>query len=452
MRTLDLLRMIFDNLRRQKGRVVLTALGVVIGTASIVLLVSLASGMQENMMSQFSKSGTLTSINVYPAEPGFDKPGMSGGGGSEGAVRGEGPGGSGQQALLTTAVIKQISSIPGVKIVMPRVSLESNGTINVGKLESYAYVLGVATRDTDTLDVPIAQGVSELGKNEAIIGGWMAKNFYNPSAGPNGYNDPQAPELLDKRVRFTIFKYTETGESKKTIDLRIVGITEEALSEYDGAMLVNIDEVETWNEWIRGKRINRNREGYPELLVKVDTIDSVLLVAEQIQTMGYRAATPMSFIKQIQNTFTIMQIVFGGIGAISLLVAAIGIANTMTMAILERTREIGLMKAIGATNRDILGIFLGEAASIGFIGGATGTLLGWGTGKIFNGTLSGALSTIFPVPMPVTPGAAPLELVSTPLWLVVFAILFATLIGLLSGLYPSIRAAMMEPVIALKHD
>lgn len=451
MNTFDLLRMIFDNLRRQKGRVVLTALGVVIGTASIVLLVSLASGMQENMMSQFAKSGMLTSINVYPADPNMG-PGMKGGGGmGEGrAVGGGGGGNTQQQGLLTSAVIKQISALPGVKVVMPRVNLESYAIINVGKLETGTGVFGVATRDTSVLDVAIAQGTGTLGKNEAIIGGWIAKNFYNPSAGPNGYSDPQAPDLLGKRVRFTIAKYTETGEVRKTIDLKIVGITEETLSEYDGSLIAYIDEVESWNEWVRGKRINRNREGYPELLTKVNSIDSVLVVADQIQQMGYRSQTPMSFIKQIQNTFTIMQIVFGSIGAISLLVAAIGIANTMTMAIMERTREIGLMKAIGATNSNILGIFLGEAASIGFIGGASGTLLGWGLGKIFNGTLSGALSSIFPVP--TAPGSGPVEIVSTPLWLAVFAIVFATMIGLLSGLYPSIRAAMMEPVVALKHD
>lgn len=447
MHTLDLLRMIFDNLRRQKGRVVLTALGVVIGTASIVLLVSLASGMQENMMSQFAKSGTLTSINVYPGDPGLGQPGIKGGGGG-----GNGGNGNNQQVPLTTAVIKQISGISTVKLVMPRVQLETYGIIRAGKLESGANVFGLATRDTSELGVAIAQGTGIIGKNEAIMGGWMAKNFYNPSAGPNGYNNPQAPDVLGKHVRFIVTKYTEAGEVKKTIDLKIVGITQEVLSEYDGSMLMYIDDAEILNEWVRGKRINRNREGYPELLVKVESIDSVLQVADKIQKMGYRSQTPMSFIKQIQNTFTIMQIVFGSIGAISLLVAAIGIANTMTMAILERTREIGLMKAIGATNRDILGIFLGEAASIGFIGGASGTLLGWGLGKLFNGTLSGALASIFPVPVAPSASGTPIEIVSTPLWLVVFAIVFATMIGLLSGLYPSIRAAMMEPVIALKHD
>jgi putative ABC transport system permease protein len=176
----------------------------------------------------------------------------------------------------------------------------------------------------------------------------------------------------------------------------------------------------------------------------------VLAGAAKIQEMGYRSQTPMSFIKQMQNTFTMIQVVFGGIGAISLLVAAIGIANTMTMAILERTREIGLMKAIGATNRDILGIFLGEAASIGFVGGLLGTALGWGLGQAFNGIFAGALSGFFPIPS--GPGATPVQMVNTPVWLVVFAIGFSTLIGLVSGLYPSIRAAMMEPVVALKYE
>src|SRR5688572_12539257 len=210
MHTLDLLRMIFDNLRRQKGRVVLTALGVVIGTASIVLLVSLASGMQENMMNQFSRSGMLTSINVYPSDPNM------------GAPMGEGPGAkpapasNSQKGLLTTTVAKQISAIPGVTLVIPRVGLEAYGVLSIGKLENGGYVLGVGTKDVRILDIQVAQGTSMVGRNEAIIGGWAAKNFYSTSAGPGGYSEPQAPDLLDKRIRFTIYKYTEEGDVKKT--------------------------------------------------------------------------------------------------------------------------------------------------------------------------------------------------------------------------------------------
>jgi putative ABC transport system permease protein len=446
MRIFDLIRLIFDNLRRQKGRVALTAIGVVIGTAAIVMLVSLANGMQQSIMSQFTNTGMLTSVSVYPGDNSIN----GGEKGGSGPVAVAAPSKADiRKGMLTKDVIRQVIAIPGVTFVTPRVWLESWGNVKFGKLENGASIMGVDTKDIKILDVKLAQGTTILEKGTAIIGGWTAKNFYNPAARPGETNDPQAPDLLNQRIRLTIFKYTEQGEIKKTIDLKVVGITKEVMSEYDGMLLVNLEDLEAWNEWIRGKRINRNMEGYQELLVKVDSIDSVLPVASKIQEMGYRSTTLMSYIKQIQNTFVMIQVVFGGIGAISLLVAAIGIANTMTMAILERTREIGLMKAIGATNRDILSIFLGESASIGLAGGALGTLMGWGLGKALNGVFAGAMSGFFPV---ATDPNTPQNLVNTPPWLIAFAIVFSTMIGLLSGLYPSIRAAMMQPVVALKYE
>lgn len=120
----------------------------------------------------------------------------------------------------------------------------------------------------------------------------------------------------------------------------------------------------------------------------------------------------------------------------------------MTMAILERTREIGLMKAVGATNRDVLAIFLGEAAGIGFLGGLGGVLIGWLLGQGLN-----VLALVYLAQQSSqTGGLPPSVAVYTPLWLPLFALAFATLIGLLSGLYPALRAATMVPVAALKYE
>jgi len=164
--------------------------------------------------------------------------------------------------------------------------------------------------------------------------------------------------------------------------------------------------------------------------------------------MGFQAITPQAFLQGINNTFLILQIIFGGVGAIALLVAAIGIANTMAMSILERTREIGLMKAVGATNRDVLSIFLGEAAGIGFIGGVGGITIGWLSAQAIN-----VLAVAFLANQASQQGGPPPSVaVYTPIWLPIFALVFSTFIGMLSGLYPALRAATMIPVQALKYE
>jgi putative ABC transport system permease protein len=222
----------------------------------------------------------------------------------------------------------------------------------------------------------------------------------------------------------------------------------ESRRESDYALFVHPDDLRIWNEWSLGKRINRSREGYDMVTVKVDSVDNVLGVADQIDGLGFMPITPQETVQGISNFYLIVQIIFGGVGAVALLVAAIGIANTMTMAILERTREIGLMKAIGATNRDVLSIFLGEAAGIGFVGGLGGVGLGLLIGEAIN-----VLTLPYLAAQAAQMGGLPPQaVVFTPAWLPLFAIAFATLIGLASGLYPALRAATIVPVLALKYE
>jgi len=202
------------------------------------------------------------------------------------------------------------------------------------------------------------------------------------------------------------------------------------------------------NEWAMNRRFNYNKDGYGMAVVKVANVDQVIEITDQITEMGFQAYTPQSFVQGINNFYVILQVIFGGVGAIALLVAAIGIANTMAMSILERTREIGLMKAVGATNRDVWAIFLGEASGIGFIGGLGGVLIGWLAGQGIN-----VVAIIYLASQASQQGGAPPSVaVYTPLWLPLFALVFSTLIGLLSGLYPALRAATMIPVMALKYE
>jgi putative ABC transport system permease protein len=315
-------------------------------------------------------------------------------------------------------------------------------------METYANLLGVGVDDLSALGLSSQQGTLELARGTAIVGAMFANNFYDPRWRP-GQPQPTPPDLLDQTVKLTLMKWTEDGtEIRKSVPLRITGIIQESRGESDYSIYMSLDEVTAFNEWALGRRINRNRDGYPMAVVKVSDVRQVLDITDQIVALGYQAYTPQSFVQGINSFYVVLQVIFGGVGAIALLVAAIGIANTMTMAILERTREIGLMKAIGATNRDVLSVFLGEAAGIGFIGGLGGVILGWSAGQVLNVLAMAYLAG----QSAQTGGPPPSVAVYTPPWLPLFTLTFATLIGLISGVYPALRAATLVPVNALKYE
>jgi len=433
--------LIINNLNRRKGRVALTAIGVVIGTAAVVILVSLAIGLQQNANEQLYGIGDLTQIQVSPTYGDMYAVEMGKGGG--------GGGGTTQETrLLTNQAIAELQAIPGVQAVIPRDYLWAGLTVKFKRLEGYVNVMGVGTDDLAELGLIADQGSLILERGTVIIGPQVANNFYDPHQ-RLGQEPSAPPDLFEQNLTFVFIKWDDQGnEIRKTNTYRVAGILTETLGESDWSVMMRLDEVKALNEWTTGQRINYNKDGYSMVVVKVDSVENVLEVNDQITQMGFQAYTPLSFVQGINNFYTILQFIFGGVGAIALLVAAIGIANTMAMAILERTREIGLMKAVGAINRDVLAVFLGEAAGIGFIGGLGGVVLGWLAGQGLN-----VLALVYLANQSTeTGGIPPSVAVSTPIWLPVFALLFATVVGLISGLYPALRAATMIPVNALKYE
>ena len=440
MNLFELLTLIVENLSRRKARVMLTAIGVVIGTAAVVVLVSLAIGLQMNATQSLYGIGDLTRIEVYP-NYGDSGPGPV----MVEAGRESTPP---NQKMITSSSLEELAGISGVTAVIPRDYIYGSAILNYGRLETWGNIMGVGTQDLSILGLQAQQGKLELQNGTAIIGALIPQNFYNPNLRP-GQEPPEPPELMDQTVKLTIIKYDNEGkEIRKTYNIRITGVVKESRGEADWTIYMPMDEVTRYNEWIMGRRINRNKEGYNQVFVKVASVDQVIDITEQITNLGYMAYTPQSFVQGINSFFIVLQVIFGGVGAIALLVAAIGIANTMAMAILERTREIGLMKAVGATNRDVLSVFLGEAAGIGFLGGLGGVILGWSAGQVIN-----VLALAYMAGQAAQQGGPPPSVaVYTPSWLPLFALLFATLVGVISGLYPALRAATLVPVNALKYE
>jgi putative ABC transport system permease protein len=244
-------------------------------------------------------------------------------------------------------------------------------------------------------------------------------------------------------------KTDEEGELVTRADrLRIAGVLEETGGADDYTIFMGLSDVEDANRWSTGRRA-RASDGYGEVLVKVDDRTNVRDLQESIAAMGFETFSALDILEAVNQFAMILQAVLGGLGAVALLVAAFGIANTMTMAIYERTREIGIMKALGATNRDVLRIFLTEAAAIGVLGGIAGAVIGWSAGILIDLIVrnlvianSGGTTAVEDIA----------EISVTPVWLLVFAVVFAACVGLVSGVYPALRAASMKPLAALRTE
>jgi putative ABC transport system permease protein len=184
-------------------------------------------------------------------------------------------------------------------------------------------------------------------------------------------------------------------------------------------------------------------DAYASIYVRVDDVGHVEAARDSLESMGLNVFSIADQLEEIKKGFLIMDAVLGAVGTIALVVAALGIINTMVMSILERRREIGVMKAIGGSENDIKMIFVVEAGTIGFVGAILGLLLGWAVTRIANFVANSYL----------LPDDAPfINFFHFPVWLILGAVAFSIVVSLAAGLYPAVHAARVDPVTALRHD
>jgi putative ABC transport system permease protein len=433
----DLLHLVLSNLGRMKARVAMTAVGVVVGTAAVVVLVSLAAGLQRSTTEQMGSIGDLTEITVYPGTflAGF-------GGVSVGSA--------GEELLLTERALDGLRDMPGVVAVTPYESFYG-AVLRLNRLPgTMQQVVGIDPSEIQNLGLELESGIDRLGRWQALVGARVAEGFYDPRTG-RPVEDP--PELQGQTLQLTVWRMAAAdAPEQRMARLRVTGVLEESGGARDYAVFVSVDDLLELEYWSSGQRSYPSREGYDQALVKVATPEQVPAVEQAILRDGYYAYSAQSMLQGINITFLIIQGVFGGIGAIALVVAAFGIANTMSMAIYERTREIGLMKAVGATNRDVMSIFLAEAGCIGVLGGVIGVILGVALGAIVDVIATAYIGAQAVQQGGATAAEAQFSLVYTPFWLLLFAIAFSAAVGVISGIYPAMRAAALSPVAALKYE
>jgi ABC-type antimicrobial peptide transport system permease subunit len=220
----------------------------------------------------------------------------------------------------------------------------------------------------------------------------------------------------------------------------VVGVQD---SEYWGANIGVTDALRLKAWWYNDPDILLH-EGYDRLRIKASSINDAALIVEELQDRGFEVESLRLLLDNINRAMVVLQTMLGSIGALALLVASIGIANTMVMAVYERTREIGILKALGASPGDIRILFVTESAFIGLVGGVAGTIVGWLLGLGLNRLILAVME------WQEVPVRGTFFVVSA--WLVILALVFATVVGLLSGLYPAARAARLDPIEALRYE
>lgn len=440
----ELSQLAIGNLLRARARLVMTAGGVLVGTAAVILLIALTIGLQNAAEAGIGQSGALTEIQVWPNY-------------------GWGPqGGSTSPEEIPQLDVENVAGmwqIPGVQAVIPVTNLQSGLEITTtAKLFGYVQIVGVDPRLLPYLGLTIEQGELRLGEGEMIVGALAGEYFSDPNADPEDWQPTPVDLFVEENPRMVITKWGASSPETKRLTANFVGKLAPGAGNFDYSVMMPITDVIELNEWLTEIEFNPETFVYDQVTVRATSRETTNDVSDAIRELGFMTGGMGEFLNQINQFFGTMRLMLGGVGGVALLVAAFGVANTMTMAILERTKEIGLMKAIGATDRDVLTVFLLEAALVGLFGGVAGVAVAAFLQNVVNQAIAnlpqgdpnsgGGIGSF----LPIDPAQIGGNLFVIPPELALFALALATAVGVCAGLYPSLRAAKLPPVIALKTE
>lgn len=428
MNAADTLSMSWSNLRRRKGRTALTAAGVVVGTAALVLMISLGLGLRREVMRLFDTDDALRTLSVTRPLP-------EGGRKHRKAFHPFHLGGAG--APITEKDLEEIRAIPGVASAVPelnmllRIAVDKTGASPAGE---YFPVAGVAPGEEGRFrEVLVAGRLWNPGEKDVLL----PRSFLEHHLGA------KPEEVVGRGVRFGGASDEEEPPPEGS-GFVVAGVFDSDRVGLRGrqAFLPMETAIGLRDAFKGGLSLFPYKKGtYGSIEARVSHPRAMSDVRARLQNSGYRAFGAADVIESINLIFLIVEGFLACLGAIGLVVSLFGIANTMAMAVLERTREIGIMKALGARRRDIGRVFLAEAAMIGVLGGAAGMGLGFLSGLLLDAAARGFLDI---------PDRVSLFHVSP--WLAAGSVAFSVFVSILAGTLPARRAAGMDPVEALRYE
>ena len=518
MRFSDILHLCRQNLTRRKSRSILTVLGVVVGCCSIVMMVSLGQGINEQNEQMLKQMGDLTIVTVYTQGGGYGEvsPGAS-----------TGTGANGDQIKLDDKAVAAFRAIPGVTAATPTLELPASASVKAGPggryVSDYAGVIGIDMQQLDAMGYELLDGKAPTGKGQVLVGQYFAWTFAdtfnnnaqrtNPEQYGSGFctydaatgecvtpepEDPFIDPLTSKMELLTGAQWNGLLNMSGGMGTGMGGTggagtgagasaTQPVTMDFTAAGVVKEDQNKGWTT---SSGIIMDIAQLRELIAKVDPaaakstaysmayvkaadLAAVSDVEAQIKAMGFQTSSFEQIRDSLEEQSRGIQLALGGIGAVSFLVAAIGIANTMIMSVTERTREIGIMKALGCYVRDIRMMFLGEAGFIGLLGGLIGCVIsaagslainmlyigmGGGAGYAMSGGSAGSAAAggdgglLAMVGKLIVGGDDVARISVIPWWLYVAAVAFSTAVGVIAGFGPANKAVRIPALDAIKNS
>ena len=465
MKFYDVTDLAVRNLRESVFRNSLTTIGIAVGVASLVAMLSLGIGLQQLASRRLQKSGLFDTVVVTSRRDlrNFRE------------QREDGPPPAESPALDEPAR-RKIEQIPGVVEAYPDIRFVTE--LRFDDKPHLTMVAGVpfsAKNNNDAFDGMQGSFFSSEAAPEVILQKSFAEELLGIKSKPGASNPDTniadlAKPLLGKELTMRYAERTASPSASPTTTgpgdrgpgdaaaysvvsrqqaLKIVGVTDLDPDSMRGTARARVflplklaQDLHIMQSNLRDTSAS-DSPSYTSLSVRVGNPNQVPAIEDAIKKMGFSAFSIVDATRSMRQFFAVLDGFLAIFGSLALAVASIGIVNTLVMAILERRREIGIMKALGASDADVRGLFFAEAGAMGLVGGAVGVTLGWALGRLINFAMNIYLQRQhFP----------PAEIWSVPLWLVLSAIAFSIVVSLLSGLYPAARAARLDPVQALRYE
>jgi len=398
MRFTDYLSLSTRMFKTRPMRTFLTILGVGIGIGAVLFLVSLGYGIQKVILERITTSDSLLSLSVSP--------------------------GPNELVVLNKDDLSEISALDEVIEVSPVIELTSQFALDDYTGDGLILATTPAFFRLSGTKVDIGVELRNENEREMVISSAAIKLF-----------NLELEDAIGKEIAIALFVnsmdddgYEEIKVFERKEKYKITGIIKDESSSYAYIPISTINDI--------------GIEKYDRAQIKISDSKLIPVSRDKIIEKGFLVSSLSDTIEQANKIFRLIQIVLALFGFVALIVSAIGMFNTMTIALLERINEIGIMRAIGVTKRDIRILFLLESVLMGFLGGIGGVLIGFAGGKLANIGINMLAKTF---------GGSSIDLFYSPTWFVLFIIIFSTLIGFLTGVYPSFKASRLNPLNALRY-